>query len=356
MTEPSFAGRFAGAIDCDVHSIVPTTVALAKYLPAYWKSFNADADNPSLEPNSYPPGHPFTFRPGSRPEPVDNAGDALTRLRRHVFEELGASVAIVNCLHGAPLVRNDAWGAVMATAANDWVVDNWLDPEPRLRASILIPWQNPERAVAEIEKRAGDRRFVQILMYVRSEQLLGRPFYWPVYEAAQRHNLPIAIHAGGGMGHPTTPVGWTRYYAEDYLNVAQSAQAQLTSLVVEGVFSKFHGLKVVFSETGFSWLPSLMWRLDKNWKGLRREVPWLDQRPSDYIKQHTAFTMQPDDADTNPAFMLDIIEQIGSDEMLLFASDYPHWHYDEEGPLAFELPAELERKILTDNATRTYTL
>ena len=47
---------------------------------------------------------------------------------------------------------------------NDWVVREWLDRDPRLRASIVVPYNEPELAVEEIERRASDHRFVQILL------------------------------------------------------------------------------------------------------------------------------------------------------------------------------------------------
>ena len=61
--------------------------------------------------------------------------------------------------------------------------------------------QSTERAVEEIERRAGDPRFVQVLMLVMGEQPLGKSLYWPIYEAAERHGFAIGIHAGSSYHH-----------------------------------------------------------------------------------------------------------------------------------------------------------
>ena len=102
-------------------------------------------------------------------------------------------------------------GAAMARAVNDWIAREWLDRDPRLRASIVVPQQNAELAVAEIERCAADRRFVQVLLLVSGELPLGRRQNWPIYAAAERHGLPIGIHAGSTYRHPNTPVGWSSY-------------------------------------------------------------------------------------------------------------------------------------------------
>ena len=73
-------------------------------------------------------------------------------------------------------------------------------------------------------------------------------------------------------------------------------QAQVLSLVLEGVFRKFPGLKVVLMESGVSWLPACMWRANKTWKGVRVEVPWVDRPPADIIRHHFRLTIQPFDA------------------------------------------------------------
>src|SRR5215471_1097732 len=65
---------------------------------------------------------------------------------------------------------------------------------------------------------------------------------WPIYAAAERHGLPIGIHAGSAYRHPVTSLGWPSYYIEDYAAQSQAFQSQVTSLICEGVLTKHPGL------------------------------------------------------------------------------------------------------------------
>ena len=114
------------------------------------------------------------------------------------------------------LLFSEDMGAGFARAVNDWIAAEWLDKEPRLRASIVVPMQNAELAVEEINRVAPDRRFVQILLLVMHDHPLGKRHYWPIYAAAEKHGLPVGIHAGSAYRHPVTPLGWPTYYTEDY--------------------------------------------------------------------------------------------------------------------------------------------
>ena len=155
-------------------------------------------------------------------------------------------------------------------------------------------------------------------MLAQGETLLGRRHFWPVYQAAERHKLPLAIHSGSQYRMAPSSIGWPSYRLEYYIAEAQAHQAQLLSLILEGVFGKFPGLKVVLMESGVSWLPAFMWRTNKTWKGVRVEVPWVDRKPADIMRDHVRLTIQPFDAPPDQAGIEQLIEQIGSDRMLLF--------------------------------------
>ena len=61
----------------------------------------------------------------------------------------------------------------------------------------MVAYEDAELAAAEIERRGDDPRFVQVMLAIRTSEPLGRRKYWPMYEAAEAHGLPIGIHFGG---------------------------------------------------------------------------------------------------------------------------------------------------------------
>ena len=347
---------FAGAIDCDLHPAMPNTSALLPYLDEYWRDQIVDRyiDKYSFVLTSYPPNSPLSARPDWRQASGLPGGD-LAMIRRQALDPFGTRYAICNVLHGAVALFNEDMAAALCAAVNDWVAKELLDREPRLRASILVPAHNPALAVAEIERLAGDRRFVQVLLLAMGEMLLGRRIYWPIYAAAEKHELAIGIHAGSTYHHAPTPSGWPAHRVEDYIAQSTAFESQLLSFLAEGVFQKFPALKLVLIESGFTWLPTLLWRTNKTWRGVRPEVPWIDRPPAEIVREHVRLTLQPVDVPrTDPHILARTLEHIGSDRMLLFSTDYPHWHFDGEDVLPDGLSGDAVRRLLIENALDTY--
>ena len=278
-------------------------------------------------------------------------------LREQTLDFWEADYGILNCAYWVQTVHNEYLAAALATATNNWQVEHWLDPEPRLRASLVVSSQNPLTAAQEIERMGDHPGFVQVLLPVRSLMPYGKRHYDPIFEAAVRHNLVVGIHYGGAAGIPPSPSGWFSTYLEEYAGAGQIFQAQVISLVTEGTFDRFPDLRVALIEGGFTWLPSVMWRIDKEWRGLRHITPWIRRLPSDYMREHLRFTLQPMDAPPDPTQFLRMIGQLDSDDMLMFSTDYPHWQFDSpEEALPIGLPESLMKKILAENAQDFYQL
>jgi predicted TIM-barrel fold metal-dependent hydrolase len=340
-----------GAIDCDLHPRAPKPLALARYMDDHWRDTVEVRGIDTWESIAYPPNAPLTLRPDWRASnaDADPASAAAATLDRYGFAH-----AICNPLFPVQTFRDENLAAAFARALNDWLAAEWLAKDARLRGSVVLPIQSPERCVEEIERRANDPRFVQVLLLVMGEHPLGKSMYWPVYAAAERHGFTIGIHAGSSYLHAVTGSGWPSTYLEDYAAQSLAFHTQLASLICEGVFVKFPKLKAVLIESGVSWLPPCLWRLSKFWRGLRNEVPWIDREPWQFVRDHIRLTLQPFDGPPAAEHIGRIMDQLQSDEILLFATDFPHWQFDGEAMLPAGLSPALRRKILIDNPLATY--
>lgn len=343
-----------GAIDCDVHPAVSELTDLIPYMDEYWADQFTMRGIDGLESVSYPPNAPLTCRSDWRRAGI-RPGSSCEHMKADLLDAFGLSTAMLNCLYPGVSAMSDQMAAAIARAVNDWLIDRWLDKDQRFGASIIVAPQNPRLAAEEIERRASDRRFHQVLVLVGQETPLGREHYWPIFEAAHRYGLPVGIHAGTMNRQATTPNGWPSHYMHDYVANAHVFAAQLHSLVCGGIFGKFPELKVVLIESGVSWLPPFLWRVTKNWKGLRGEIPWVKNSPSEIVRHHVRLTAQPFDCPGDPASVERLCEQIGSDEMLMFASDYPHWQFDGFDALPAGMNEGLRRKIVLENPLKIYT-
>src|SRR6201991_4812363 len=344
----------AGGVDCDLHPAVPHLTSLLPYLSDYWRDQVTTRGMTDLMSQSYPQNSPITSRPDWRPS-QGKPGSSLADMQAQALDKFGTAYGICNPLYGVQMVFSEDMADAFCRALNDWLVKEWLDKDSRLRGSIVIPVQSVEKSVAEIERCARDRRFVQVLMLVMGDMPLGKRAYWPIYAAAERLGLPIGIHAGSNYHNPPTSVGWGSYHIEDYVAQAQAFQTQLTSLIVEGVFARHPNMKIVMLESGFTWLPSYLWRLHKFWRGVRIETPWVDRAPMEIVRSNIRFSLQPVDAPPDPTTLNRLFDHMQSDELLLFSTDYPHWQFDGDAVLPEGMSPELVRKIMIDNPHATYT-
>jgi predicted TIM-barrel fold metal-dependent hydrolase len=340
-------------IDCDIHPSVPRNAVLLPFMDEYWKEQFISRGIAELDLASYPPNALMSCRADWRVPNAKPASDLAT-VQKQILDPSNASFAICNCLYGGQVVHSELMGMALCKAVNDWIAKEWLDRDPRLRASIMVPSQSPRLAVEEIERLKDDKRFVQVLLLVASDMMLGRSYYWPIYEAAERHNLPVGIHAGSMQRNPATLNGYPSYAIHDYCNHSQTFAMQLQSLIAEGVFAKYPKLRIVLIESGVSWLPPYLWRADKNWRGLRGEIPWVDRLPTEIVRHHVRLTTQPFDVPNDAAKVDRLINQLGSDEMLIFSTDYPHWQFEDDKSLPAGLSQDLIRKIMWDNPRNTY--
>ena len=347
-------------IDADAHHTYRSAQDLLPYLAEPWRSQVAQGRRGLGVGGAY--ASPIGVnREDARPPDGGLPGSDPTFLAHHLLDSYNIDRAVLNPAGIISLSCSpDAdFAHAVCAAYNDWIINSsWLaGGDDRYYAAMLVAAQDPERAAREIECVGDHPRIVSVLISSASAIPFGKRFFWPLYAAAEKMGLPVAIHPGAegaGMSGPPTAVGWPSTYFEWHTCLSQGYMAHTVSLVAEGVFQKFPHLTFVLTEGGVAWLPHLMWRMDKNYKALRQSVPWLTEMPGAIMRRHLRLSTQPIEEPENPKHLLQILDMLGSDAMLLYASDYPHWDFDDPFAALRHLPADLKRKIYRDNALATF--
>jgi predicted TIM-barrel fold metal-dependent hydrolase len=278
---------------------------------------------------------------------------------QHLLDPHGISRAILigGEVLGLGAMPDPDAAAVIASAYNDWLASTWLAADERYRGTLVVGAQDPVLAAREIRRSGEDERFVAVLLPL-TNILMGQRHYYPIYEAAAELGLPITVHPNSGEGifrtSPSMAGAAPTYYVEWHTGLSQVFQANVISLICHGVFERFPALKVVITEGGLGWIPDVMWRLDKNVKGLRDEVPWVRRLPSEYLVDHVRFTSQPLPEPRLRQHLHMLCDIVSANRTLMFSTDYPHWDFDNPKHALTALPAGIRQRVAVDNAVETY--
>jgi uncharacterized protein len=346
-------------IDCDIHPALKSPKALHPYLSERWRQHRDTIGDRGFGGSYYPRANPNAARTDAWPPNGLPPGSDLDFTRYQLLDAWDMDFGVLQPLLGAGALRNHEYAAALSRAINDWQIAEWLDPEPRLRSGLVVPYEAPELAVQEIERLGDHPGFVQVMLGIRTSEPIGRRKYWPMFEAAVAHDLPIGLHFGSQGGQPITGAGWPSMYLEDHAGMSTAFQAQVISLIYEGVFERFSELKIVLIEGGFAWVPPLAWRLDAAWHKLGAEVPDLKRAPSEYFGEHIWLTTQPMEEPQRPEQFLQILEHAPwLQDRLMFSTDYPHWDFDapNEALPKVKMPDGFAAKLMAENARQLYKL
>jgi predicted TIM-barrel fold metal-dependent hydrolase len=344
-------------IDTDVHNAIRKQQDMLPFLAKVWHKQWMEEGVGVYGQYHSPIG---VMRKDAAPSQGAPGSDPLFLLQHHMNPyDIDYCVLTGSGVLGISLHADPDYANAVASAYNDWLVEHWLKVSPQFKGSILINHSDPAAAAKEIDRMGPHPDMVQVIMSSGARMPYGQRFYHPIYEAAERNGLPVAVHPGTegkGISGPPTPSGYPTRYMEWHNILPTNYMTHINSLVCEGVFEKFPKLKFVAIEGGIAWLPHLMWRMDKNYKALRDTTPWLKRLPSEYIMDHVRLTTQPIEEPEDTEQLVQIFQMIHAENTVMFSSDYPHWDFDNPKMSLNGIPKEMKRRILGHNAAELYQL
>lgn len=301
-------------------------------------------------------GFEWDYSPGAQPRPT------TPELRLQDLDKDGVDAEIIyGCLRVNDLIPDGDRRAWAYQIYNDWAADFAKQTDPnRVFPLACIPNNDPQLAAAEIRRcakmglRGGD------LPINRMAVPLFHHDWYAVWEAAQECQFPISFHSTGfkGLRGPDNPQMEKEYMTE--WRLVRSALFQLdgmevlVGLITSGACEKYPDFRFVLGESGVTWIPYVLDRLDTEYNDRARDLGF-SMKPSDYFRRNGYTTYQQDQ------FLEPIIPLVGEDN-ILWGADYPHpdciWP-DSRQYLEKNLGHVSEsvfRKITCDNVVKLYNL
>lgn len=217
--------------------------------------------------------------------------------------------------------------------------------DPRNIGTAYIPLgAGVETSVVLLEEiiRSGFRALLIDTIAPCGGQSFTHPDYDRFWERVQDADLPVTLHVGanGGSYNPvpasfyensrTLPAhqdGDAPRDALSYMSIQYNAELFLSAMIFDGVLERFPGLRIAVVEMGASWIVSWRKHLDQSYRAFRRiqDLSAVKRAPSEYVDRQVLVTPF---AGEDIGWMI----ACGAEDLLLFASDYPH-HEGTDDPI-----------------------
>jgi uncharacterized protein len=241
----------------------------------------------------------------------------------------------------------------LGRAFNRWLIEELLPREPRIKAMMYLPFNDPEACVEVAEEFADAPGVIGFTVVSTRYKPVHHNSYMRLYAALQATGKPLAFHSGFHWGDESMKQ-MNRFISMHAISFCYFNMIHLTNWIINGIPERFPDLKVIWVESGLAWVPFMMQRLDSEYMMRSSEAPMLRRRPSEYIRD-MYFTSQPLET-SNLKLTQATMEAIKADTQLLFASDWPHWDFDLPTTIT-DLPflsEQAKRNILGLNAARAF--
>ena len=198
--------------------------------------------------------------------------DVSARIKH--MDELGIDVEV---LHNSFFIhrvtfRHEA-EAPICRGYNRWLADIWKQGKGRLRWTVVLPVTSIPDSLEAIRFGRENGAVGVAMRGLELDRTLVDPYFYPIYEEAQRLDLPIVLHTGCGNSHfcdlydnPFDPGGGlARFNAPPPAFCHQLMMSELPSL--------FPTLRWGIVEAGSQWLPWVINDAQQRYKAEGRKWP-----------------------------------------------------------------------------------
>lgn len=276
-------------------------------------------------------------------EVEQNCWDTSVRMKEMDMTEVSVQV-----LSTIPVLFN-YWakpqdGLETARFFNDHIAQSCQLHPDRFIGLGTLPLQDIDLSIRELERCMQSLQLagIEIGSNINGKNL-SDPYFFPLWEAAERLNCSIFVHPWEMMGEDQMQ----RYWLPWLVGMPAETARAISSMIFGGVFTKFPKLKVAFAHGGGSF-PFTIGRIEHGFL-VRPDLCAIDneENPKNYLGKFWIDALVHD-----PKALAYIIDTMGADKICM-GSDYPFPLGEHHpGQLIESMPfdKQLKEQLLYKNA------
>jgi uncharacterized protein len=154
---------------------------------------------------------------------------------------------------------------------NRWLADIHAQGGGRLRWSCVPPLLDRDAAIEEIRFSKEHGSCAVFIRGVEGGRLITDPYFFPIFEEAERLNMAIAIHVANGNPELIDLV--SRYNTGGFWPFRLTVVGAFHAIVMSDIPERFPGLRFGFIEAAAQWVPYVLSDLNRRLAARGRTLP-----------------------------------------------------------------------------------
>jgi 2,3-dihydroxybenzoate decarboxylase len=282
------------------------------------------------------------------------------RLRQ--MDEQGVEMMILSLNAPAVQAIPDARKANdIAIRANDYLAEQVARRPDRFQAFAALPMQDPDLAIAELDRAVNTLGFKGALVNGFSQVGDGKTpvyydldRYWPFWAKVEQLDVPFYLHPRNPLAQDSRIYEGHEWLLGPTWAFGQETAVHALRLMGSGLFDQHPGLRIIIGHMGEG-LPYSMWRIDHR-NGWVKTPPRYKAKKKicEYFNAHFYLTTS---GNFRTQTLIDALLEVGADR-ILFSADWPFENVDHAAQWfdSATISEADRKKIGRDNALRLFKL
>jgi predicted TIM-barrel fold metal-dependent hydrolase len=279
------------------------------------------------------------------PEAARDMSDLSIRIKH--MDELNIDIQVIYpTIFIFPTARRAEVDLALCRSYNRWMADIVKQAPDRFRWVVVPPLLNMERVAEELKFGKEHGACGVYLRGLEADRRLSDPYFFPLYEAAVKLDLPICVHSANGS------IESHDFFLDEpgFCKFKLAVVGAFHSLLVDSIPDRFPGLRIAIVEVSAQWIPYAVHDLARRYQRRGKQLG------ANVLQDHRVYvTCQTDDD-------LDYILGYSGENNLVIGTDYGHSDNASEIEALRKLKTEgkiagrVIEKILDDNPRALYGL